>query len=73
MICTAHQILFGKSRRMRWAGHVVSMGDKGGAYRILMARPEGMKPLERRRRRCENNIKNGSSRSRMGGGNQGLH
>jgi hypothetical protein len=30
-----------KSRRMRWAGHVARMGEKRGAYRILMGRPEG--------------------------------
>jgi hypothetical protein len=27
--------------RMRWAGHVARMGEKRGAYRILMGRPEG--------------------------------
>ena len=25
-----------KSRRLRWAGHVARMGEKGGAYRILV-------------------------------------
>jgi hypothetical protein len=25
-----------KSRRMRWAGHVARMGEKRGAYRILV-------------------------------------
>jgi hypothetical protein len=30
-----------KSRRMRWAGHAARMGEKRGAYRILVARPEG--------------------------------
>jgi hypothetical protein len=29
------------SRRMRWAGHVARMGEKKGAYRILVGRPEG--------------------------------
>jgi hypothetical protein len=29
-----------KSRRMRWAGHVAHMGEKRGAYRILVGRPE---------------------------------
>jgi hypothetical protein len=24
-----------KSRRMRWAGHVARMGEKGNAYKIL--------------------------------------
>jgi hypothetical protein len=40
-----------KSRRMRWAGHVARMGEKSSAYRILMGRPEGGRPLGRPRRR----------------------
>jgi hypothetical protein len=46
-----------KSRRMRWAGHVACMGDERGAYRILVGRPEGRRPLGRSRRRWEDNIK----------------
>jgi hypothetical protein len=30
-----------KSRRMRLAGHVVRMGAKRNAYRILVGMPEG--------------------------------
>jgi hypothetical protein len=30
-----------KERRMRWAGHVVHMGEVRGAYNILVGRPEG--------------------------------
>jgi hypothetical protein len=30
---------------MRWAGHVAHMGEKRGACRILVARPEGRQPL----------------------------
>jgi hypothetical protein len=33
------------------------MGDRRGAYRILVVRPEGKRPCERPRRRWENNIK----------------
>ena len=29
-----------KSRRMRWAGHVARMGEKG-VYRVLLGKPEG--------------------------------
>jgi hypothetical protein len=36
-----------KSRKMRWAGHVTRMGDRRGAYRILVGRPEGKRPLGR--------------------------
>jgi hypothetical protein len=46
-----------KSRRMRWAGHVARMGEGRGAYRVLVGRPEGKRPLGRRRRRWEDNIK----------------
>jgi hypothetical protein len=46
-----------KSRIMRWAGHVAHMGEGRGAYRILVGRPEGRRPLERPRRRWEDNIK----------------
>jgi hypothetical protein len=40
-----------KSIRMRWEGHVARMGEKRGAYRILVGRPEGRRPLGRPRRR----------------------
>jgi hypothetical protein len=33
------------------------MGERGGAYRILVGKPEGRRPLERSRRRWEDNIK----------------
>jgi hypothetical protein len=46
-----------KSRRMQWAGHVARMGEKRGAYRILVGRPEGRRQLGRPMRRWENNIK----------------
>jgi hypothetical protein len=39
------------SRRMRWAEHVARMGEKSGAYRILVGRPEGRLPLGRPRLR----------------------
>jgi hypothetical protein len=46
-----------KSRRMRWAGHVARMGEGRGLYRVLVGRPEGKRPLERPRRRWEDNIR----------------
>jgi hypothetical protein len=46
-----------KSRKMRWAGHVVRMGEGRGVYRVLVGRPEGKRPLERPRRRWEDNNK----------------
>jgi hypothetical protein len=30
---------------MMWAGHVARVGAKRNSYRILMGKPEGMRPL----------------------------
>jgi hypothetical protein len=46
-----------KLRRMRWEGHVARMGEKRNAYRILVGKPEGKRPLGRPRRRWVDNIK----------------
>ena len=46
-----------KSRRMRWAGHVAYMGEERGAYRVLVGKPEGKRPLGRPRRRWVDNIR----------------
>jgi hypothetical protein len=40
-------------------------GKRGGAYRVLVGKPEGKKPLGRPRRRWEDNNKNECLRSRM--------
>ena len=46
-----------KSRIIRWAGHVASMGEKRGVYRDLVGKSEGRRSLGRPRRRWEDNIK----------------
>jgi hypothetical protein len=46
-----------KSKRLRWAGHMARMGEWRGAYRALVGKPEGRRPLGRPRRRWEDNIK----------------
>jgi hypothetical protein len=46
-----------KSRRMRWAGHVARMGEKKYAYRILVGKSEGKRPLGRSGCRWVDNIK----------------
>jgi hypothetical protein len=46
-----------KSRRQRWAGHVARVGERRGAYRALVGKPEGRRPLGRPRLRWEDNIK----------------
>jgi hypothetical protein len=45
-----------KSRRMRWVGHVTRRGEGRGVYRVLVGRLEVKRPLERPRRRWEDNI-----------------
>jgi hypothetical protein len=46
-----------KSRRLRWAGCVARIGERGGTCRVLVGKPEGRRPLGRPRRRWEDNIK----------------
>jgi hypothetical protein len=45
-----------KSRRMRWAGYVVRMGEKRNVCMLLVGKPEGNRPLGRPRRRWIDNI-----------------
>jgi hypothetical protein len=56
-MCSPNIIRVIKWRRMRWAGHVVRMGEKRSLYRVLVGRTGGKRPLGRRRRRWEDNIK----------------
>ena len=44
-------------RIKRWAEHVACMGDRRGAYRVVQGKSKVKTPLERPRRRWENNIK----------------
>jgi hypothetical protein len=46
-----------KSRRLRWAGHAACMGLRRGAYKALVGKPEGMRPLGKPRHRWKDNIK----------------
>jgi hypothetical protein len=39
------------SRKMRWVGHVAWIGEMRNAYCILDGKPEGKRPVGRRRRR----------------------
>jgi len=58
-----------KSRRMKWAGHLGHMGEGTGAYRILVRKPEGRRPLGRLGRRWDDNI---SGSGMWEGGSNGL-
>jgi hypothetical protein len=46
-----------KSRRLKWTGHVARMGERKGAYRVSVGKPEGGRPVRRPRHRREDNIK----------------
>jgi hypothetical protein len=46
-----------ESMRMRWTGQVARMGEKRTAYRVLVGKLEGKKPLGRSRCRCVDNFK----------------
>jgi hypothetical protein len=46
-----------KLRKMGWVGRVARMGAKRNAYRKLVGKPEGKRPLGRPRRRWVDNIK----------------
>ena len=40
-----------KSRKLRWAGHVVRMEEGWNAFKILTGKPIGKRPLRKLRRR----------------------
>ena len=46
-----------KSRRLRWAGHIARIEEGRDVHKVLVGKPEGKRPLERPRRRWEDNIK----------------
>jgi hypothetical protein len=46
-----------KSRRMRWAGHMVCMGEGRKAYKVFVGKSEGKRALRRSRHRWKNGIK----------------
>ena len=46
-----------KSGRMRRAGHVALMGERRGAYRVLVGKPEGKRQFRRPSHRWDDSIK----------------
>jgi hypothetical protein len=46
-----------KSRRMRWDGYVAWRGRRRNVYNTLVVKPEVKRPLGRRRRRWDDNIR----------------
>ena len=57
LYCSPNIVRVIKSGRMRWAGHVARMGEESGAYRVLLGKPEGRRPLGRPRRRWVDSIR----------------
>jgi hypothetical protein len=55
------------SGRKIWAEHVARMGQGRNAYRVLVAKPEGKRPLGRLRHRWKDNIKIDLREIRWGG------
>ena len=58
-----------KSRRWRWAEHVARMKEGRNAFKILTVKPTGKRPLERPRRRWEDNIRMGLEEIGINAGN----
>jgi hypothetical protein len=56
-----------KLRWMRWAGHVARMGGRRGVCRVSVGKPEGKRPLGRRRHKWEDNIMMDLKEVRWGG------
>jgi len=56
-----------KSRRKKWAGHVVGMGARISAYSVYDGTSEGRRPLGIYRHRWKNNIKMDPLYVRRGG------
>ena len=57
LYCSPNIVWVIKSRRMRWAGHVVRMGKERCVYRALVGKSEGKRPLGGPRRRWVDNVR----------------
>jgi hypothetical protein len=45
-----------KSRRMMWVGHVARTGKERKAFRFMVGKPEGKRPLEKPRSKWEDGV-----------------
>ena len=57
LYCSPNIIQVIKSRRKRWVGHVVHVGERRGAYKVLVGKPEGKRPCGRPKPRREEILK----------------
>jgi hypothetical protein len=53
LYCSPNLVQAIKSSRIRWARHVANMRERRSVYRVLVGKPEGMRPLGRPRCRWE--------------------
>jgi hypothetical protein len=57
-LCSSPNIVrMNKSRTIRWAGNIVCMGEMSTAYKILVGKSDGKRPLRKPRPKWGNNIK----------------
>jgi len=68
LYCSPNIVRVIKTSRIGWAGHVARMRERRVAYKILVGKPEGKRPLGRFKRRWEDNIK--MIFSKLDGGNR---
>jgi hypothetical protein len=61
--CSRNIVRVIKWSRIRWVGHVARTGNRRDAYRVLVGKPEGKRPLARARRRWNVNIMNFTERA----------
>ena len=47
LYCSPNFVWVIKSKRMRWVGRVARMGERRSAYRVLVGKPEGKRPVVR--------------------------
>jgi len=56
LYCSSNIVWVKMLRRMKWLGHVAHMGERKGAYRVLVGKSEGKRPPGRPRYRRKGNI-----------------
>ena len=53
MYCSPDIVKVIKSRRLRWAGHVIRIEEGRSAFKILTGKPTGKRALGRHKRRWD--------------------
>jgi len=53
LYCSPNLVQAIKSSRIRWVRHAANMRERRSVYRVLVGKPEGMRPLGRPRCRWE--------------------